>query len=475
MIMALLSILIYLAFTIAAAVGLMDDWLIIRENSLELGQWLSQGLSAGLVLVALVLLLVRFSAVQVAALSQARAAARETAEARDVLQVRTGALDRYTHLLETTAEIVRQASMLRHGEEMLQRAVDLLVERLDVERAAAYFAQQAGAESGGPGEASFRLLPTSMLAVGRQPAAGLRAGEAPEAEPAALPVEAPAVVVTAVTRADADRLATSQAVMVDGDGASSEIVLLLRSGGMLLAVLHLAGGALGEQAGADDLDALEVMGDQLAVALENARRFEQAEARLRDLDTLQRRYSMDAWQRFVEERGRTAYHWLPLGPQAAGAPPAPRSQDGPAGRDALAQEVWGSLFERAKAEGRAVRVLDEDSGRHLLAMPVRLREEVIGMLGFHRPRDAGAWQQEEIAAIEVVVGRMAFAAENLRLLEDAQSRAARERLIDQIAGQVQRSLDPDNILKTAVRELGRALEVEWAAIEVTGPEEVRAG
>ena len=80
-----------------------------------------------------------------------------------------------------------------------------------------------------------------------------------------------------------------------------------------------------------------------------------------------------------------------------------------------------------------------------------------------------------MAAIEVVVGRMAFAAENLRLLEDAQRRAARDRLIEEIAGQVQDSLDPDNILKTAVRELGRALEAEWAAIEVTGPEEVRAG
>jgi two-component system sensor histidine kinase/response regulator len=140
----------------------------------------------------------------------------------------------------------------------------------------------------------------------------------------------------------------------------------------------------------------------------------------------------------------------------------------------LTEERWRSLFEQARAAGQPINVLDEDSGRHLLAMPVRLRGQIIGMLGFHRPRDAGAWQPEEMAAIEVVAGRMAFAAENLRLLEDAQRRATRDRLIEEIAGQVQGSLDPDNILKTAVRELGRALEVEWAAIEVTGPEGVGA-
>ncbi|MEJ2207567.1 MAG: GAF domain-containing protein [Anaerolineae bacterium] len=481
MIMALLSVLIYLAFTIAAGVGLLDDWLIIRENSLQVGQWLSQGLSAALVLVALVVLLVRFLAVQVTALSQARAAAEEMAEARDALQVRTGALDHYTHLLETTAEIVRQVSMLRQREEMLDRAVYLLVERLGVEQAAAYAVEQTEADEDSLGEGALRLRPTSIVAGGRQPSTDSPVGEAPEGEPVVPLVEAPTRVLTAAARAAAARPTASQAVRVDGGGSSSEIVLLLRSGGMLLAVLHLVGGALarelsdGEQGGTDDLAVLEVMADQLAVALENARQFEQAEARLRELDAWQRHYTLEAWQRFMVEHGKAAYHWQPLGPQAAAAPASPRSQDGLAGRDDLAREVWGTLFEQAQAEGRAVKVLDEDSGRHLLAMPVRLRDEVIGMLGFHRPRDAGSWRQEEIAAIEVVVGRMAFAAENLRLLEDAQRRAARDRLIEEIAGQVQDSLDPDNILKTAVRELGRALEAEWAAIELTGPEEVRAG
>lgn len=452
MIMALLSALIYLAFTVAAATGSLADRLIVRENTLELAQWLGQGLLAGLILAALMALLARFLRVQVTALAEARAAAEEMAAARDDLEARIAALDRYTHLLETTAEISRQVARVREGGELLQKVADLLVDRLNVEQVTAYFVEQEG---GGDGQV------------------------------APLP-EMPAPVAMVVARAAGGPGARSEAEMVDGEGPSPGIVLLLRAGGTLLAVLHLAGVApLGQsltgQAGKEELAALEVMADQLAVALENARLFDEAETRLRELDALQRHYTVEAWQRFVTERGKSAYHWMPLGTQATRAQGRPESAGTVAERaestrlEGLAEEVWRSLFERAQTEGRPVNFLDEDSGRHLLAMPVRLRDEVIGMLGFHRPRDAGSWQQEEIAAMEVVASRMAFAAENLRLLEDAQRRAARDRLIEEIAGQVQGSLDPDNILKTAVRELGRALEAEWAAIEVTGPGEVGIG
>jgi len=472
-IMALLSVLIYLAFTVAAATGILADQLIVRENTLELAQWLGQGLLAGLILAALMALLARFSRVQETALAEAQAATEEMAAARDDLEARMAALDRYTHLLETTAEISRRVARVREGGELLQKAADLLLERLNIEQVAVYSVEQEG---GGDGQV------------------------------APLP-EMPAPVAMVVAQAAGGQGARSEAGIVDGEGPSPGIVLLLRAGGALLAVLHLSGvGPLGQsrtgQVGKEELAALEVMADQLAVALENARLFEEAETRLRDLDALQRHYTVEAWQRFVTERGKAAYHWMPLGPQATGAQGGPESagtaaegtrlvaegtrlvaegtrlEDTPIDStrlEGLTEDAWRSLFERAQAEGRPVNLLDEDSGRHLLAMPVRLRDEVIGMLGFHRPRDAGSWQQEEIAAMEVVASRMAFAAENLRLLEDAQRRAARDRLIEEIAGQVQGSLDPDNILKTAVRELGRALEAEWAAIEVTGPGEVETG
>jgi hypothetical protein len=59
---------------------------------------------------------------------------------------------------------------------------------------------------------------------------------------------------------------------------------------------------------------------------------------------------------------------------------------------------------------------------------------------------------------------MAFAAENLRLLEETQQRAARERLLVGITSRVRETLDVDTVLQTAIREIGQALKL--AEVEV---------
>jgi GAF domain-containing protein len=73
-----------------------------------------------------------------------------------------------------------------------------------------------------------------------------------------------------------------------------------------------------------------------------------------------------------------------------------------------------------------------------------------------------------------VAERLALAVENARLLEEAQRRAARERLIAEISTRLRASLDPDTVLKTTVQELGRALRARWVAVEVTGPSQESA-
>lgn len=53
--------------------------------------------------------------------------------------------------------------------------------------------------------------------------------------------------------------------------------------------------------------------------------------------------------------------------------------------------------------------------------------------------------------------RAALALENARLLEDAQRRAAREQVIGEISATVSSSSDMEEILRSAVQELGRKM------------------
>jgi GAF domain-containing protein len=108
-----------------------------------------------------------------------------------------------------------------------------------------------------------------------------------------------------------------------------------------------------------------------------------------------------------------------------------------------------------------------EMGYSALVAPIALRGEIIGVLGIYDDDEARQWTDDEIAIIEAVAERMALAAENLRLLDETQRRATRERLVSEITAKVRASMDVDTILQTAVRELGRALGTDRAFIQLS--------
>jgi predicted Zn-dependent protease len=59
---------------------------------------------------------------------------------------------------------------------------------------------------------------------------------------------------------------------------------------------------------------------------------------------------------------------------------------------------------------------------------------------------------------------LAQTVESLRLLDETQRRAARERLTGEVTARMRETLDVDTVLQTAVREIGHALGL--AALDV---------
>jgi GAF domain-containing protein len=58
---------------------------------------------------------------------------------------------------------------------------------------------------------------------------------------------------------------------------------------------------------------------------------------------------------------------------------------------------------------------------------------------------------------QAVADRVALAVENARLLESSQNQASKERVIGEISTKISAAINMDNILKTAVGELGNII------------------
>lgn len=498
------SILVYSGVAAAMEVGILAGSSLLRLSGLDLALWLPLGLATGFVLVAL-LLLAQVMRIQAPVSEEAGDRTGEMPLAGNPPAVRRQALSgnvdeessagprapgpaaakasplvrreprpvsrdesRYTRLLKAAAEVSREVMQMRRSEELLQEMVDLLVERLDFQHVAVYLiegrAPQAEPVLLRPQRPESPVLRPVPGAVAGQHRAGLQTRD-----DSASSAQVPGPVARLVEREASAQGAPGRAEVILGGEGPPQVLLPLRAGGTLLAALHVVGlpwdAALdGAAWGEEEVAALELLADQLAGALENAQGFEEAERRLQELDAQQRRYTTEVWGRFLEGRGRMAHRWLPSASEIADPGGGPAA--GEPSMDGMTEDLWRSLFDRVRTEGRPVSLLNKESGQHVLAMPVRLRDVLIGVLGFRRPQEAGSWQAAEIAAVEGVASRMASAAENLRLLEEAQRSAAREQALSQMTAHFARSFNMDTVLRAAVRELGQLPDVAEASVYI---------
>ncbi len=106
------------------------------------------------------------------------------------------------------------------------------------------------------------------------------------------------------------------------------------------------------------------------------------------------------------------------------------------------------------------------SGLRSFAMvPITAGERRIGML-FAARNEPSAFAKELIRGYWTLAGQAAVAFERMRLFEEAQRRAERERLVARITARVRASTEVDTILRTAIRELGQALRASDGLIRL---------
>ncbi len=227
----------------------------------------------------------------------------------------------------------------------------------------------------------------------------------------------------------------------------SEVTLPLRARGQVIGVLDVQS-AEPDAFVLEDVAVLQTLADQVATAINNARLFRQVEE---SAETERRAYgelSGQAWANL-------------LGAQTGLGFVSNRQTVVPVG------DTWTPQMQSALTKGQIA--TDADSAT--LAIPIKVRDRVIGVIDGRKPDGSGQWTQDEIALIQTLAEQSALALESARLYRETQRRAAQERLVGDVTGRIRETLDMQIVLRTAASEIRQALGLERLVVRLGTPDE----
>jgi GAF domain-containing protein/HAMP domain-containing protein len=357
---------------------------------------------------------------------------RMTAQLKDTLEGLENQIAVRTERLETVVSLGEQLTAILDMNQLLQQLVDQVKTRFQYYHAHIYMLDNRRENlvvQAGSGEAGLALK---------------NAGHT--------------IPLNAVTSLVARAARTGQIVQVDNVRKSpdwlpnpllpntySEMAIPIMIEDTVMGVLDVQQDKIG---GLDESDAsvLRFLASQVAVAIKNAQLFAQVETSLVQARAVQQQYLEQSWDLHQVTRKNSGRAQFSVGESTL-----------------LPEELVAAARRKSTelAEPTVVE-LPQDSGATLspvqaLVAPLRLRGVTIGNLQLHDADKDRVWSETDLALITAVVDQVVQAAENLRLLDDTQERASRERLIGQISDKLRRAPDMDSLLKIGVEELARAL------------------
>lgn len=235
----------------------------------------------------------------------------------------------------------------------------------------------------------------------------------------------------------------------------SEIALPLRSRGRVLGALSVQ--STREAAFSDvSVPILQMMADQVAIAIDNARLFTETQAALQEAQATHRRYLVESWREFLAARPVSQVEYVQPGVEIGNGDLLRQTQHA-----AVAHQRTVAAHSPPAESGEAAA-----TPQAALVVPLKLRGQVIGTLALHETRRQRPWTAEEVALAETVAEQVALTVENLRLMDEAQRRAGRERLTGEVTARMSETLDIETILKTATQEIRRTLGVPEVIIRL---------
>jgi len=196
----------------------------------------------------------------------------------------------------------------------------------------------------------------------------------------------------------------------------SEVALPLILGDHVLGALNVQS-TKSSDFGVDVIETMQNMAGQVAVALENARLFQEAQRSIAELHAVQKQYLLEGWT-------------------------AIRSYN-----DNLEYSIGEST----------------DAANQVIESSINLRDQVLGQITLEQSNE---WSPEQQSLVDAVTAQAAIALENARLVSESRQVAIRERSLADINSKIWASTSVEAILQTVVKELGKRFDTSSTTIEL---------
>jgi GAF domain-containing protein len=213
----------------------------------------------------------------------------------------------------------------------------------------------------------------------------------------------------------------------------SEIALPILAGGQILGALDVQS-TESQAFSEDDIRTLQVLADQVAVAIQNARLFQQSESSLESIRRAYAESSRSAWQKYLRSEDEIGYIATPGSLQSTSS-------------------QWNEDLLKTIETGE----IKMDNYEQVVNIPVKVRGQAIGAIRLRKQEASGSWTKEETALAIAFSDQLSSALDAARLYRDAQQRAARELIASDISSRITATPFTESVLRDTAMELGQAI------------------
>jgi GAF domain-containing protein/HAMP domain-containing protein len=341
---------------------------------------------------------------------------------------RTNLLTKRTQQLEASAEVAREAASIHNLDDLLSYAARLISEQFDfyhvgiflLDNPRQFAVLQAANSLGGQ-----RMLSRShKLEIGKEGVVGY-------------------VAATGLPRIALD--VGSDAYFFDNPDlpeTRSELVLPLKIRDLVIGVLDVQSS---KPAAFDepDVEILQILSDQLALAIDNTKLFEQSQRVIIELQNAYQMQTRTGWLHWMMDRKKSYYY----------------------DRVHVKSASEDNIKAINKISTQTPHIKNDKDGS-VLSVPLAVREQIIGSIILRRDPQLNPWTSSELSVVLNAINQVVAALDNARLLQETRLTAAREQIIGEITTKIRETLDIDTVAKSTAEELRKTLNLPKVTIQL---------